>query len=187
MAGRVAGSARAAAIRRCTTSLFAHWTTLKERFGRSNPVATRTGSRSPSRDTMSAATAGVAVAVEARMACAPSQRAASARRKYSGRKSCPHWETQCASSTTNRPIRACRRRSRKPGEAKRSGATYSSRTWPATARSTARRFVTESCWALTSATRPGATRSSASTWSCISETRGDTTSVRSVRISAGSW
>ena len=31
------------------------------------------------------------------------------------------------------------------------------------------------------------TRSSASTWSCISDTSGETTSVRSVRISAGSW
>ena len=72
---------------------------------------------------MSAATSGVAVAVEARIASAPSQRAASASRKYSGRKSCPHWDTQCASSTTNRPISACRMRSRNPGEANRSGAT----------------------------------------------------------------
>ena len=136
---------------------------------------------------MSFATCGVAVAVDARMASAPSQRAASASRKYSGRKSCPHWDTQCASSTTNRPIRALRSRSRKPGEANRSGATYNSRTWPDSARSTARRFVAESCWALTSATRPGATRSSAWTWSCISDTSGDTTSVRSRRMSAGSW
>ena len=45
--------------------------------------------------------------------------------------------------------------------------------------STARRLVAASCWALTSATRPGAIRSSASTWSCISETSGETTSVRS--------
>ena len=72
---------------------------------------------------MSAATSGVAVAVEARIASAPSQRAASASRKYSGRKSWPHWDTQCASSTTKRPISACRMRSRKPGEANRSGAT----------------------------------------------------------------
>ena len=122
------------------------------------------------------------------MASAPSQRAASARRKYSGRKSCPHWETQCASSTTNRPIRARRSRSRKPGEANRSGATYSSRTWPATARSTARRFVAESCWALTSATRPG--RDPLQRLHLVLHQRdqsGETTSVRSVRISAGSW
>jgi len=51
----------------------------------------------------------------------------------------------------------------------------------------ARRLVAESCWAFTSATRPGAIRSSASTWSCISETSGDTTIVRSSRRSAGSW
>ena len=74
-----------------------------------------------------------------------------------------------------------------PRIANRSGATYSNRTEPATARSTASRFVVESCCALTSATRPGATRSSASTWSCIKDTSGDTTSVRSVRIKAGSW
>ena len=40
-------------------------TTAKERLGRSKPVATRSGSRSPSRRTTSAATRGVAVAVEA--------------------------------------------------------------------------------------------------------------------------
>ena len=57
----------------------------------------------------------------------------------------------------------------------------------ATARSTARRLVSASCWAFTSAARPGATRSSAWTWSCISETSGETTIVRSARMSAGSW
>jgi hypothetical protein len=62
-------------------SFVAHGTTANERFGRSNPVATRTGSRRPSRVTMSAATCGVAVAVEATIAFAPSQRAASASRK----------------------------------------------------------------------------------------------------------
>ena len=39
-------------------------TTANERFGRSNPVATRTGSRRPRRATTSAATCGVAVAVD---------------------------------------------------------------------------------------------------------------------------
>ena len=58
-----------------------HGTTANVRFGRSNPVATRTGSRRPRRVSMSAATCGVAVAVDATTACAPSQRAASARRK----------------------------------------------------------------------------------------------------------
>jgi hypothetical protein len=71
----------AAAIPRWTAGLFAQRTTANERFGRSNPVATLTGSRSPSRATMSAATCGVAVAVEATIASVPSQRAASASRK----------------------------------------------------------------------------------------------------------
>ena len=66
---------------RWPASFVAHGTTANDRFGRSNPVAIRAGSRSPSRATMSSATCGVAVAVEATMACAPSQRAASASRK----------------------------------------------------------------------------------------------------------
>jgi hypothetical protein len=81
MAGSAPSSASAAAIPRWPASLVAQRTTAKERFGRSNPVETRTGSRRPSRCTMSAATCGVAVAVEATIARAPSQRAASARRK----------------------------------------------------------------------------------------------------------
>ena len=44
-----------------------------------------------------------------------------------------------------------------------------------------------SCCALTIATLPGAMRSSAWTWSCMSETSGETTIVRSARMSAGSW
>jgi hypothetical protein len=56
-------------------------TTAKLRLGRSKPVLTRTGSRSPRRVTMSPATCVVAVAVEATIARAPSHRAASARRK----------------------------------------------------------------------------------------------------------
>jgi hypothetical protein len=56
-------------------------TTPKLRFGRSNPVVTRTGSARPRRRSMSTATCGVAVAVDAMIASVPSQRAASARRK----------------------------------------------------------------------------------------------------------
>ena len=55
------------------------------------------------------------------------------------------------------------------------------------ARAIAARLAAGSCWALTNAARPGAARSSASTWSCISETSGETTTVRSARMSAGSW
>jgi hypothetical protein len=57
----------------------------------------------------------------------------------------------------------------------------------ATARSTVARLVDVSCCALTSPTQPGRARSSASTWSCMSETSGETTIVRSSRMSAGSW
>ena len=57
-------------------SLVAHGTTANDRFGRSNPVATCTGSRSPRRCTMSAATCGVAVAVDAddRLGAEPARR-----------------------------------------------------------------------------------------------------------------
>ena len=51
--------------------------TAKLMFGRSNPVATRSGSRSASRRTTSLATRGVAVAVDATIAAAPSIRAMS--------------------------------------------------------------------------------------------------------------
>ena len=66
---------------RCPASLVGQGTTANERFGRSKPVAIRTGSRRPRRATMSSATCGVAVAVEATIAPASNQRAASARRK----------------------------------------------------------------------------------------------------------
>ena len=81
IAGRAAGSASTAPIPRCALSFVADGTTVNDRFGRSNPVATRTGSRRPRRPTMSPATCDVAVAVEATIASAPSQRAASASRK----------------------------------------------------------------------------------------------------------
>jgi hypothetical protein len=66
---------------RCLACVDAHGRTAKERFGRSKPVDTRTASRNPSRTAMSFATCGVAVAVDAMIASACSQRAASARRK----------------------------------------------------------------------------------------------------------
>ena len=48
---------------------------------------------------MSAATAGVAVAVNAKTGLMPSSLATCASRRYSGRKLCPHSEMQWASST----------------------------------------------------------------------------------------
>jgi hypothetical protein len=80
-AGVAPGGARAAAMWRCLACVDAHRMTPKERLGRSKPVDTRTGSRRPRRLAMSLATCGVAVAVEAMIASACSQRAASARRK----------------------------------------------------------------------------------------------------------
>ena len=79
-------------------------------------------------------------------------------------------------------------RSRKPGEANRSGETYSSRSVPSAARCMTPSFVAWSCWALTSATWSATPRAwSASTWSCIRATSGETTTVRSERMSPGSW
>jgi len=75
----------------------------------------------------------------------------------------------------------------KPGAENRSGATYSTRTSPRTAAAMVSSFAEASCWALTSPTRPGARSRRTCTWSCMSDTSGETTSVRSSRTSAGSW
>jgi hypothetical protein len=78
-------------------------------------------------------------------------------------------------------------RSRKPTAAKRSGATYSNLSSPASARRSVSELAAPSCWAFTSATvSPRPRAASASTWSCISATSGETTTVRSSRSSAGS-
>ena len=55
-------------MRRCLSRLRLHGTTANERFGRSKPVVTRTGSRSAQPRAMSRATCGVAVAVSATIA-----------------------------------------------------------------------------------------------------------------------
>ena len=75
---------------------------------------------------------------------------------------------------------------RSPGEAKRSGATYSSRSSPRDG-ALERRAVLRRGLLRVDERRRGPARSarSASTWSCISETSGETTIVRSSRISAG--
>ena len=72
---------------------------------------------------MSRWTAGVAVAVKAWIG--RSGRSARIRPicRYSGRKSCPQWLMQCASSTARELIPSSLRRSMKPGIASRSGAT----------------------------------------------------------------
>ena len=50
--------------------------------------------------------------------------------RYEERKSCPHWETQCASSTATSEIGARTAKLRNRSVSKRSGATYSSLIWP---------------------------------------------------------
>ena len=73
---------------------------------------------------ISARTCAVAVAVKAAtVGRLGSEAITGAMLRYEGRKSCPHWETQCASSTTTRPISMERRNSAKPSPSSRSGAT----------------------------------------------------------------
>ena len=81
---------------------------------RADPAA---GPRCPSRD-LAASPSPWRRGSPARRASAPRRRGGSTR---AGSRA--PVETQCASSTTNRPMSAWRMRSRKPGEAKRSGAT----------------------------------------------------------------
>ena len=73
---------------------------------------------------MSSLTFGGAVAVSASTGGVPSARTASPRPRYAGRKSWPHCEMQCASSTTNSATRTAARRSRNRGSPRRSGVTY---------------------------------------------------------------
>ena len=74
---------------------------------------------------MSVRTRGVAVAVNAWMAASgkASRRTASCR--YSGRKSCPHWLMQWASSMAKNATPARLSNPRQVGSTSRSGATYS--------------------------------------------------------------
>ena len=170
---------------RCPASLVAHGTTAKDRFGRSNPVATRTGSRSPSRVTMSRR---------------------HLRRRGGGRRHDrlrPEPARRVGEPEVVRPevvpplghaVRLVDHEQADVGaaqaleEAGRGEALRRDVEQPQVAGGRLldrpRGSSAASCCALTSPTRPGATRSSASTWSCISDTSGETTSVRSVRISA---
>ena len=66
---------------------------------------------------------GDAFAVSAAIGGSPRSRRTSPMRRYEGRKSWPHWETQCASSTARRETFRRAARSRKAGLSNRSGAT----------------------------------------------------------------
>src|SRR5438552_2197418 len=104
------------------------------RFSRTNPVTFPTGLRRPRLAMMSSRTRGVAVAVNAPTGGLPHAAMASPRRRYSGRKSCPQLEIQCASSTTRRETLSRPSASRKPPAPIRSGARYRKRSSPADAR-----------------------------------------------------
>ena len=72
---------------------------------------------------MSARTSGVAVAVSAIVNGSPSCLRTSPRRRYSGRKSCPHWLMQCASSIASSDNLRWVMIDRNPGALNLSGAT----------------------------------------------------------------
>ncbi len=160
--------------------------TCQTRFRRSNPVTSTAGSRSPSWRTMSVRTSGVAVAVRAATGGFPSASRTAPSRRYEGRKSCPHSETQCASSTARSETWSSARRRWNPSASKRSGATYRRRTSPRPAASSRAAISAEPSVEFTKvAGTPAA--SSASTWSFISEMSGETTRVTPGRSMAGTW
>ena len=123
---------------------------------------------------MSAATAGVAVAVEATIARAPSQRAASAEAEVVGPEVVAPLRHAVRLVDDEQARRAPRGSARGSRRAEALGRDVEQAQLAGGARATAG-VGAASCWALTSAASPGAARSSASTWSCMSETSGETT------------
>ena len=112
-AATVAAS-RVASLRWCST--------VNRRFGRAKSPTTVAGDTSASALATSAITRGVAVAVSAIVGATTTSRS-SASRRYSGRKSWPHCDTQCASSIATSAI-ATRDKSRlKLSSTARSGDT----------------------------------------------------------------
>ena len=107
--------------------------------------------------------------------------------RYSGRKSCPHSEMQCASSMAKKETGTRLSQSEVPLRAMRSGETYSNRYAPSHARFR--------IWLRSSLDRellrnPAGIPiwSSCATWSCIRAIRGDTTTAVFFSSStAGIW
>ena len=96
----------------------------KYRFVRSKPVTSTSGLRKPSNCMMSRRTRSVAVAVNAATVGRSGSAAMnSPMPRYDERKSWPHCETQCASSTAINAMSARAAKLRKRGVSKRSGAT----------------------------------------------------------------
>jgi len=107
--------------------------------------------RSSSALAISASTRGVAVAVSAIIAAFTTARS-SASRRYSGRKSWPHWLTQCASSIAIIAIFVRPSRRLKPSSTARSGETYSSSSAPRTSRAIVSVRAASSHWLCSAAT-----------------------------------
>ena len=108
---------RRAAARRWSFACMA-----RRRFGRSKPCMKMRGCRSNrAAPAISPRVRASAVAVSAMVCTPPRRRRTSPRSAYSGRKSWPHCETQCASSMASRPTpaRASHSSRRRVGEALR--------------------------------------------------------------------
>ncbi len=153
-------------------------------LGRSK-LATKWGaSFSSRRSAISRRVAEVAVAVSARRGT-PGQRSCNIDKpRYSGRKSWPHCDTQCASSMANRAIRAWSSKSRQRSVKRRSGATYSRSSSPARKACSTSRAVRQSCEEFRKAALTPSS-SKASTWSCIKAIKGEITTPVPGRTRAG--
>ena len=159
-------------------------------MGRSKPVATaqRIAQRRAAR-AMSTATRGVAVAVDATTAARAELRAASAEPEVVGPEVVAPLgdavrlvDHEQARRDRGHPLEEPRRREALGRHVEQAQLARRRARWIVAA------LAAPSCWALTSATRSPSPRApSASTWSCMSATSGETTTVRSSRSSAGSW
>ena len=94
-------------------------------FGRSKELTNCRASSSARRSTISRRVGASAVAVSAMRGTSGQRSCSSVSWRYSGRKSWPHCETQCASSMANSAMRARSSSDRNRGVSSRSGATYS--------------------------------------------------------------
>src|SRR6185312_353518 len=155
-------------------------------LGRSKLEMNIRASRRCKRSTISLRVLASAVAVSAIRGTSGNRSASTARRMYSGRKSCPHWDTQCASSIANSASGVASSRSRQRSVSRRSGATYRRSSSPARAWRSTFCACAQVILELSAAARTPAS-SSAATWSCIKAMSGETTTPTPLRSSAGIW
>ena len=136
---------------------------------------TRARRRAPAGATISARVCGSAVAVSA-MRGTPGKRSCSSDScRYSGRKSWPHCDTQCASSMANSAMRARSSSSRQRGvDAAARARRRAGRARRRAARARPRAAAPASSVELRNAARTPSC-CSAATWSCISAISGETT------------